>query len=89
MLPKEMALIVNEVFPADAVTKALTRATRFGRFRAADVPAILAIGPAASDPAPAGDRVVVDLPTAHVRSFDAYAMEKFDDAADHLSTIHR
>lgn len=78
MLPKEIALIVNEVLPAhdaDAVAKALTRATRFGRFRTADVRAILAIGPAAPEPATAGETVLVDLPAAEVRSFDAYRIE--------------
>ena len=79
MLPKEIATIVTDLLPAhqpDAVAKALTRATRFGRFRAADVRAILAIGPAAPEPAPAGNSVVVvDLPSAHVRSLDAYRIE--------------
>lgn len=75
MLPKEIAEIVTDVFPAhDAtdVARALSRATRFGRFHAADVRSILAIGVAAPEPAPAGEAVVVDLPAAEVRSFDAY-----------------
>jgi transposase len=78
MLPKEIAEIVTDVLPAhdvEAVTRALSRATRFGRFRAADVRSILAIGPAAPEPADAGDAVVVDLPAAEVRSFDAYRIE--------------
>jgi hypothetical protein len=78
MLPKEITEIVTDVLPAhdhEAVIKALTRATRFGRFRAADVRSILAIGPAAPEPADAGDSVVVDLPAGQVRSFDAYRME--------------
>ena len=53
----------------------MTRATRFGRFRAADVRSILAIGPAAAEPVDAGDSVIVDLPAADVRSFDAYRIE--------------
>jgi hypothetical protein len=75
MLPKEIAEIVNDLLPAhdDAdVARALARATRFGRFRAADVRSILAIGPAAPEPAAAGDSVVVDLPAVEVRGFDAY-----------------
>jgi hypothetical protein len=78
MLPKEIAIIVDEVLPAhapDDVARALERATRFGRFRAADVRSILAIGPAAPEPAVAGERVVVELPTVEVRSFDAYRIE--------------
>ena len=35
----------------------------------------IAIGTALPEPAAAGDAVVVALPTAEVRSFDAYAME--------------
>jgi transposase len=77
MLPKEVAEIVTDLLPAhdvEAVTRALSRATRFGRFKAVDVRAILAIGPAAPEPAAAGEAVVVDLPTAEVRSFDAYRL---------------
>lgn len=75
MLPKEIAEIVGDLLPAhqpDDVARALSRATRFGRFRAADVRSILAIGPVVPEPAVAGDVVVVELPVAEVRSFDAY-----------------
>ena len=78
MLPKEIAEIVTELLPAhdpDQVARALTRATRFGRFRAADVRSILAIGPAAPEPADAGDQVVVELPAVEVRGLDAYRIE--------------
>lgn len=78
MLPKEITAIVGDLLPAhdaDTIGRALTRATRFGRFRAADVRSILAIGPAAAEPVAAGDSVVVDLPAAEVRSFDAYRIE--------------
>jgi transposase len=74
-LPKEIIEIVEDLLPAhgaDAVIKALTRAARFGRFRAADVRSILAIGPAGIEPAVVGDRVVIDLPAVEVRSLDAY-----------------
>lgn len=75
MLPKEISRIVTELVSAhgpDAVAKALERAVRFGRFRADDVSSILAIGPAAPELADPGDQVVVDLPAAETRSFDAY-----------------
>lgn len=74
LLPKHIDRIVAELIPAhgaEAVTKALERAVRFGRFRADDIASILAIGPIPESVAP-GDQVVVDLPTAEVRSFDAY-----------------
>jgi transposase len=75
MLPKEISRIVCELIPAHgpaAVTKALERAVRFGRFRADDVASILAIGPAVPEPSDPGDQVVVDLPAAEIGSFDAY-----------------
>ena len=78
MLPKEIIEIVNDILPAhgpEPTTRAIARAVRFGRFRAADVRSILAIGIATPEPAPAGERVIVDLPTVEVRSFDAYRIE--------------
>jgi transposase len=78
MLPKEIAVIVDELIPAHEpadLARALQRATRFGRFRAADVRSILAIGPAAPEPAAAGDEVVVELPAVEVRGLDAYRIE--------------
>ena len=78
MLAKEIGEIVDDLLPAhgpDLVAKALARAVRFGRFRAADVRSILAIGTALPEPSESGDRVVVELPAAQVRSFDAYRME--------------
>jgi hypothetical protein len=78
MLPKEIATIVAELLPAhnpDTIARALSRATRFGRFRAGDVRSILAIGPALPEPVAAGDHVIVDLPAAEVRGLDAYRIE--------------
>ncbi len=75
MLPKEIEIIVNELLPAhghDAVTRALERAVRFGRFRADDIRSILAIGPAAPEPVDAGNPVVIDLPTVEQRPLNAY-----------------
>jgi transposase len=79
MLPKEIIEIVDELIPAhgpELVAKAIARAARFARFKAADVRSILAIGTAAlPEPAGGGDNVVVGLPAAEVRSFDAYRLE--------------
>jgi hypothetical protein len=78
MLPKEIIEIVDDLLPAhgpELVAKALVRAARFGRFKAADVRSILATGAALPEPAAGGDNVVVPLPTVEVRSFDAYAIE--------------
>ena len=77
-LPKEIIEIVAEILPAHdeaAVIRAIARATKFGRFRAADIRSILAIGPAGQDPVPAGENVIVALPTSEVRSLDAYRIE--------------
>jgi hypothetical protein len=78
MLPKDIAEIVIDLLPAhgtDAVTRALARAVRFHRFRAADVRSILAIGIAAPEPAGPGEPVVVDLPAAEIRDLAAYRIE--------------
>ncbi len=77
LLGKHIERIVTELIPAhgeEAVAKALERAVRFGRFRADDIASILAIGPIPEAVEP-GDQVVVDLPSAEVRSFDAYRLE--------------
>lgn len=78
-MARELDVIVNELIPAhgdDVVVKAMARAVKFSRFRAEDVRSILAIGPAAVEPAPAGDDLtVIDLPVGELRSFDAYRIE--------------
>ncbi len=78
-LARELDVIVNELVPAhgaEAVLKAMSRAVRFGRYRADDVRSILAIGPAIVEPGAAGDDLnVIDLPAAELRSFDAYKIE--------------
>ena len=77
-LGRDIVEIVTELLPAhgeDAIAKALARAVRFGRYRAADIRSILAIGPAPQEPASAGPNVIVELPTVEVRSFDAYRIE--------------
>jgi hypothetical protein len=55
-----------------ALVDALRRAVAFRRFRAADVRSILAAGTGTPQPRPAGDAMVVDLPSAPTRSLDAY-----------------
>ncbi len=52
---------------------ALQRATAFGRWKAADVRSILAAGTGTPTPRPAGDALVIDLPTATRRSLAEYA----------------
>lgn len=56
----------------DALIAALARAVAFRRFRAADVRSILAAGAGTPQPRPAGDALVIDLPSAPTRSLDAY-----------------
>jgi hypothetical protein len=52
----------------DAMVAALERATAFGRWKAADVRSILAAGAGTPTPRPAGDALVIDLPTSAGRS---------------------
>jgi len=59
----------------DALVTALERATRFRRFRAADVRAILVAGTGVPTPVPAGPPLEADLPRVPVRSLEAYALE--------------
>lgn len=54
---------------------ALERATRFRRFKAADVRAILAVGAGAPTPTRAGTQLTFDLPRVPTRPLSAYALE--------------
>lgn len=56
-----------------AMIAALERATAFGRWRAADVRSILAAGTGLPIPRPAGNALIIDLPTATGRSLAEYA----------------
>jgi hypothetical protein len=58
--------------------KALRLAVAFKRFRAADVRSILAAGTGTPQPRPAGDALVLDLPT---RSLDAYKVTRDGSAS--------
>jgi hypothetical protein len=57
-----------------AVIGALKRATRFRRFKAADVRAILMAGTGVPTPIRAGQQLQLDLPEVPVRSLSAYAV---------------
>lgn len=70
----EVLLALGAAHGTDALVGALTRAVAFRRFRAADVRSILDAGAGAPQPTPAGDALVIDLPTAPTRSLDAYAV---------------
>ncbi len=59
---------------------ALERAVAFGRWRAADVRSILATNGQAPIPAPAGQALVLTLPTVPTRSLEAYRIDGGDPA---------
>ncbi len=64
-----------------ALVDALRRAVAFRRFRAADVRSILDAGAGTPQPRPAGDALVLDLPSAETRSLDAYKISTTDGTA--------
>jgi hypothetical protein len=59
----------------DALIAALERAVAFGRWRADDVRSILATNGHAPVPTPAGQALVMTLPTVPTRSLDAYRID--------------
>ncbi len=61
----------------DVFVVGLTRATAFGRFRAADVRSILAAGAGAPKPTEPGEALVIALPGAPSRALSDYAPEAF------------
>ena len=61
---------------------ALERAVTFGRWRAADVRSILATNGQAPIPRPAGQALVLTLPTVPTRSLDAYKIPGRIDGGD-------
>ncbi len=63
------------VWTREAVIAALGRATRFRRFKAADVRAILEAGRGLPTPVRAGQQLVLELPDVPVRSLSAYAIQ--------------
>ena len=75
----EILLALGAAHGEQALIAALRRAVAFKRFRAADVRSILAAGTATPQPRPAGDALVLDLPTAPTRSLDAYKITRTSD----------
>jgi len=71
----EILLALGAAHGDAVLIAALRRAGAFKRFRATDVRSILAAGTGTPQPRPAGDALVLDLPTAPTRSLDAYKIE--------------
>jgi transposase len=82
-LPAHIAAIaaLRAAHGADAMASALRRATEFRRFTAEDVRAILAAGPAAPTPTPAGPTLPGHLPAVPTRELDAYRTDELKEAA--------
>jgi hypothetical protein len=76
-LEHELAAIVElvPVWTREAVTTALGRATRFRRFKASDVRAILEAGRGLPTPVRAGQQLRLEFPEVPVRSLQAYAVQ--------------
>jgi transposase len=75
-LESELAAIVDLAsgWGREPLITALTRATRFRRFKAADARAILEAGPGVPTPVRAGQQLALDLPVVPVRPLSAYAV---------------
>jgi transposase len=76
-LEHELTAIVDlvPIWSREAVITALGRATRFRRFKAADVRAILEAGRGLPMPVRAGQQLTLELPEVPVRSLAAYAVQ--------------
>jgi hypothetical protein len=77
-LPGELAEIVTleTSHGREVLLAALERAVTFGRWRAADVRSILAAGPGAPRPTPAGEALVYPFPAVPTRSLADYQTEE-------------
>lgn len=75
-LEAELAQLVTmeAAWGRSALLRALERALRFRRFKAADVRAILAAGEGVPTPTPAGTQLPLSLPAVRERSLEAYAL---------------
>ena len=75
-LPTELATILtlHAAHGHDPLLAALSRAVEFGRWRADDVRSILAAAGAAPQPRPAGEALVLTLPSVPTRSLADYAI---------------
>ena len=80
-LPTELAqiLTLHAAHGHDPLLAALTRAVEFGRWRADDVRSILAAAGAAPQPRPAGQALVLTLPSVPTRSLADYAVGEDGD----------
>jgi hypothetical protein len=74
---REIAVLVD-AWGREPVATALDRATRFRRFKAADVRAILVAGVGVPTPTAAGAALVADLPAVPVRPLSAYAITQME-----------
>jgi hypothetical protein len=75
-LESELAAIVElvPIWGNTTVVRALSRATRFRRFKAADVRAILDAGRGLPTPVRAGEQLALNLPVVPIRPLSAYAL---------------
>jgi hypothetical protein len=75
-LESELARIVElvPIWGPDAIIRALSRAARFRRFKAADVRAILDAGRGLPTPVRAGQQLALDLPVVPIRPLSDYAL---------------
>jgi transposase len=71
-------LTLGAAHGTEPLVVALERAVAFNRWRAADVRSILAAAGAAPTPRPAGQALVLTLPTVPTRSLDAYRIDGGD-----------
>ena len=79
-LEAELGEIVTlaDAWGRETLTKALDRATRFRRFRAADVRAILVAGVGVPTPVAAGAPLEAELPAVPIRPLSAYALTNLE-----------
>ncbi len=70
----EIVEFVPSVWSREAVITALGRATRFRRFKAADIRAILEAGQGLPTPVRAGQQLTLELPLVPVRALSEYAV---------------
>jgi transposase len=75
-------LVLQAAHGTEPLLAALERAVAFSRWRAADVRSILAATGAAPTPRPAGQALVLTLPTVPTRSLDAYKIDATNDGGD-------
>jgi hypothetical protein len=71
----DQILTLGAAHGTEPLLAALERAVTFGRWRAADIRSILATGGHAPRPTPAGQALVLTLPSVPTRSLDAYRID--------------